>query len=111
MVSSLVMIPRPAGRSRHLDFNLSFSSSLVADRTISPSLDKIAGACAPGELKVNCEGILLCNGQIGARLRGCGWRLPKSIGLPLGRGKAVRDDGTEEGGKGIGRTSVSSSGL
>ena len=53
-------------RPRYLDFNLSFSSSLVAYRAISPSLDKIATTSTPGEFKVNGKGILLGNGEVGA---------------------------------------------
>ena len=101
------------GESRYLNFNLSFSPGLVTRCAISPSLDEITAAGASGELKVDSEGILLCDGQIGARLRGGCWGLSEGIGLPLCQGKAVRDDGAgeEEGEKGAGQTSVSSSGL
>jgi len=82
----------------YLDFNLSFSSGLVAYCAISPSLDDIAIASTSGEFKINGEGILLCDGKVGARLRGRCRRLPEGIGLPLCGGKRVRGDGTGEEG-------------
>ena len=104
---------RSARESGYLDFDLSLSSGLVAYRAISPALDEIATAGTPGEFEIDGEGVLLCDSKIGARLRGRCRGLSEGIGLPLCQGKGVRGDGAgeERGGKGIGRTSVSSSGL
>lgn len=92
-------------RSGYLNFDLSLSASLVAYRAISPALDEITTAGTAGELEIDGEGILLCDGEIGARLRGRFRGLSEGIGLPLRQGKAVRDDGAGEegGGKGSDR--------
>lgn len=111
-VSWSTPVPRSARESRYLDLSLSFSSSLVAYRAISPSLDEIATTGTSGEFEIDGESILLCYGEIGARLRGRCRCLPKGIGFPLCQGRPVRDDGTgEEERRGAGQTSVSSSGL
>jgi len=54
--------PWSARRLTYLDFNLSFPSSLVAHRAISPSLDEIATTGASGEFEIDGESVLLCDG-------------------------------------------------
>ena len=64
MEKGLVSCSTPVPRSArgYLDFNLSFSSSLVAGGAVSPSLDEIATAGASGEFEIDGESILLCYG-------------------------------------------------
>lgn len=96
LVSSSTQSPRSAGEWRYLYFNLSLSSSLVAQRAISPSLDEIATAGTSGEFEIDGEGVLLRDGKVGARLRSRFRSLSEGVGLPLCQGKAVRDDGAGE---------------
>lgn len=55
-------IPRSTRESRYLDFDLSLSSSPVAHRAISPSLDEIATTDTSGEFEIDGESILLRDG-------------------------------------------------
>lgn len=52
-----------------LDFYFTASTCLVTQGPVTPSLDEVPRPSRARELEVRGTGVLLCDGQIGARFR------------------------------------------